>query len=322
MPCRAPLQAAQRKGEKPIIYKAGRRPKNLEEGYAALELPCGQCRGCRLEKSRQWGTRIACEAAYLWEELSLPSTFITLTYDQKHIPIDNSLVPEHLQKFIKKLRRRIEPNKIRYYGSGEYGSKCPKHEIKDCPTCGSVQRPHYHAIILGWAFPDRVLIGHREGLPIYESDQLRKTWGKGNHEIGSVTFESSAYVARYVMKKQTGRPVDEGHYTTYCPLRDKWFDVLPEFATMSTRPGIGMPWLGFYWDEVYENDEMPIPGRGLYGTPPKYFDYLLEKWDYKDIEEIRTKRRDAMAKSIVEGPSLESRAINQDARLNKLGRQL
>lgn len=322
MPCRAPLQAARQPGKKPLIFKAGRRPKTLAEGYEALELPCGQCRGCRLEKSRQWGIRIACEAAYLWEELSLPSTFITLTYDEANLPLDNSLVPDHLQQFFKKFRRRIEPHKIRYYASGEYGTQCPKHHLQDCPVCGSIQRPHYHAVIFGWAFPDRYQTGDRQGFPVYESEFLSKVWDKGLHEIGSVTFESAAYVARYIMKKQTGTPVDEGHYTSYCPIRDRWFDVEPEFHRMSRNPGIGMPWLGFYWDDLYPNDEMPIPGRGVYGTAPKYFDALMEKWQYADLEKIKTKRRDAMAESLVNGPSLESRAIVQDAKLNKLPRPL
>ena len=322
MPCRRPLEAAQQPGKKPIVYKAGRRPANLAEGYQALELPCGQCRGCRLEKSRIWGARIAHEAAYLWEEFNLPSTFITLTYNEASLPHYGSLVPKHLQDFFKRFRRRIEPHKIRYYASGEYGTKCPKHEHHDCPICGPIQRPHYHAIVLGFGFPDRYAVGTRQGLTVYQSDFLNDVWGKGFHEIGSCSFESAAYCARYVMKKQTGRPVDEGHYTRYDPWFDTWNEVEPEFAIMSRRPGIGHDWAIKYQDDLYPKDELPIPGRGVYGIPPAYYDqiYLHETGD--TLTDLKQKRRDKFAQSLVDGPSLVSRAEVQDAKINMLRREL
>lgn len=342
MPCRAPLEAVGRNGEKPIIYPRGQRPRNLSEGYEALELQCGQCRGCKLEKSRVWGARIAHECAWLWEEYNLPSVFITLTYSEKHLPIGGSLVPKHVQDFIKRLRRRIEPNKIRHYCSGEYGTQCQKHEIHDCVLCGPIQRPHYHGIIMGFGFPDRQPVGQRDGLTVYESELLSQLWEYGFHEIGSASFESAAYCARYVMKKQTGKPVDKGHYTRYDPWMDRWYDVDPEFAIMSTghtckkhrgmdyqqdcencSRGIGTDWAYKYLADMYPRDELPIPGRGSYGIPPKYYDQLYERIHGKAaLHEIKQKRRDEFAQSLVDGPSLESRAICQDARIDKLGRTL
>ncbi|AXL15611.1 replication initiator protein [Microviridae sp.] len=326
MPCRAPLEAARLRGEKPVIFKRGRRPKTLQDGYEELELPCGRCVSCRLEKSRQWGVRLACEMTYLWEELNQGSVFITLTYDEQHLPIDRSLVPEHLQLFIKKLRehvaRKHNGQLIRHFSAGEYGSQCQLHELENCPKCGPIQRPHYHSIILGYQFPDRRYQGDREGFPVYQSEELEKIWGKGRTEITTANFQTAAYTAGYILKKQTGKNVDEGHYTTYCPLRDNWYEVLPEFAHMSTQPGIGMPWLGIYWDDVYKNDQMPIPGRGLYGVAPDYFDKLAEKWGYVNMEQIKQNRSAKMAESIANGPSMESRAIVQDAKMSKLQRQL
>ena len=322
MPCRRPLQAAQKKGQKPLIFKAGRRPRTLAEGYDALELPCGQCTGCRLEQSRIWGARIAHEAQYLWESQGLLSTFITLTYREKDLPMYGSLVPKHLQDFFKRLRGRVHPYKVRYYASGEYGSKCPKHEIHNCLVCGPIQRPHYHAIVLGWGFPDRKCVGYREGFPVYVSDELEDTWGKGFTEIGDCSFQSAAYCARYVMKKQTGRPVDEGHYMRFDPWMETWNEVEPEFALMSRRPGIGKRWAIKYLDDLYPKDELPIPGRGVYGVPPKYYDEVYLKETGDDLTDIKRKRRDEFAKSLVEGPSLESRAMVQDAKLNLLKREM
>ena len=313
-------------GGKPFIYKRGARPKTLAEGYEALDLPCGQCAGCRLEKSRQWGIRIACEAAYWWEFHRLSSIFITLTYDEKHLPTDGSLVKEHLQHFVKRLRERLSrrdpPENFRYYAAGEYGSSCDKHQIKDCPHCGPIQRPHYHAILLGFDFSDKHHIGDRDGEPIYTSDFLADVWDKGLHEIGTCSFQSAAYVARYIMKKQTGPGADPEHYQRYCWIRDKFFEVEPEFAFMSKNPGLGMPWIGAYHNDVYVHDEMPIPGRGPFGKAPKYFDKLAEKWDLYDFELIREQRRDAMAEALLNGPTDEQRAEVQQAKMNFLKRPL
>ena len=313
MTCRAPLYGVRQQGSgnKPQIYSE--KPKDLLEAYELLELPCGRCRGCRMKKRWEWGVRCTHEAAYIWEEFSLPSTFITLTYDDANLPIDGSLVPKHLQDFIKRFRRRIEPDNIRYYACGEYGSKCPKHELQNCPMCGPIQRPHYHALIFGWAFPDRQEIGCREGLPVYESDFLNQLWPYGLHEIGSVTIESANYVAGYIMKKITGNKAHE-HYQRYCPLRDTWYHVEPEFHHMSKKPGIGLGWLGKYKDDVYPSDECPIPGRGVHGTPPKYYDKFAEIWGI-DMDAIKAKRRKKLALSLLEGPGLLSRAIVQDAEI-------
>lgn len=322
MGCRYPLEAAYKKGEKPTIYKTGERPSPLAKGYEEISLPCGRCTSCRLEKSRQWAARIAHEAQYLWEEFDLPSTFITLTYDEAHYPMYGSLVPEHLQKFFKRFRRRIEPEKIRYYASGEYGSTCPKHEKENCPSCGPLQRPHYHAIVLGYGFPDRQNLGDRQGFPIYESNFLHELWPYGMHEIGVCTFESAGYCARYVMKKQTGRKVDEGHYTRYDPLLDRWDDVEPEFAHMSRNPGIGGGYYGKYHETLYSHDEMSIPGRGVVGKPCKYYDSIQELFDPEGMEVIKEVRRKAMQESLENGPNLISRAKVEDAKISKLRRRL
>ena len=286
-----------------------------------MELPCGQCASCRLEKSRIWGARIAHEAAFLEEEYNLYSSFITLTYDEQHLPAYGSLVPKHLQDFFKRFRRRIEPRKIRYYASGEYGSQCPKHEIKECPQCGTIQRPHYHAIILGYDFPDRVYVGEREGLCVYYSEELAELWDYGFHEIGSCSFQSAAYCARYVMKKQTG-PYASEHYTRMCPYTGNWYEVDPEFAVMSRRPGIGKDWFEKYKSDIYTDDSCPIPGRTLSGRPPRYYDELFGEQFPEELEEVKQDRRIKMLDSLENGPPLESRFLNEDARINMLARKL
>ncbi len=344
MACRHPMDAAREigKGQKPLIYAHGRRPNPLAVGWEALQIPCGQCRSCRLEKSRVWGARIAHEAAYLEESFGLYSTFITLIYDEKHLPYAGSLVKQQLQDFFKRLRARIYPKRVRYYASGEYGSRCQQHEINDCPHCGPIQRPHYHAIVLGFDFPDKYYVGEREGLRIYESNLLRDLWKFGNHEIGSCTFESAAYVARYVMKKQSGKKAIE-HYTRLDPWTNIWSEVDPEFAIMSRghkckncrfvgpvkeklicscTGGIGKDWYEKYKSDLYPSSDCPIPGRGTSGAPPPYYDRLYAIENPELMEEIKDDRKQKMLKSLETGPSLESRAMVQDSKIQTLSRKL
>ena len=323
MPCRHPLEAVQEigSGAKPIIYGRGKRPKVVAEGFKALELPCGQCAGCRLEYARQFAVRIVHEAAWLEQVRGLYSVFVTLTYNEASLPFGGTLVKHHLQDFIKRLRARIAPRKVRYYACGEYGSTCPQHEVENCPYCGPVQRPHYHAIILGFDFPDRYYVHDRDGEPIYCSELLDSVWPFGFHEIGSCTFESAGYVARYAMKKVTGKNAVE-HYTRYCPWTNTWFEVTPEFALMSRRPGLGKDFLECYETDFYDRDECPIPGRGVFGTPPRYYDKVFGEKYPEYFEEVKQERQDRMVQSLESGPSLESRGKVQDAKINMLRRKL
>lgn len=220
------------------------------DSYHSLSIPCGQCIGCRLEKSRQWAIRCSLESQ-LYEN----SYFLTLTYDDEHLPASGSLVPEDLQKFLKKLRRYIEyhvsDEKIRFFACGEYGD--------------NFQRPHYHAIIYNLAIPDLKRFSTSfNGDTYYTSETINQIWKNGYVIIGQVTFESCAYVARYVTKKITGDQADE-HYNG----RE------PEFVRMSRRPGIGAAWLDKYQTDVYPHDYIVIR-EGIKVKPPKYFDKLFE----------------------------------------------
>ena len=335
MTCRAPLEAARKVATKdrPIVYRRGMRPKTLAEGYEALELPCGQCASCRLEYSRRWAARLIHEAAY-WEEFwAMPSYFITLTYEDNHLPLHGMLKKEDVQNFLKRLRFNI--GQFRYYVVGEYGSTNPDTGIED----GGLYRPHYHLILFGRPLERRESLGHRDGVLVWDSDQIEKAWTQrdhegnksviGSHEIGTCTFESCAYVARYVMKKQVGDVHHvENHYTKHVWETDTLVQLPPEFAMMSRggktrkgeRGGIGARWLEKYELDILQGDELPIPGRGIIGKPPPYYDSILEEKYETHYETVKAERREAMAKSLVDGPSLQSRAKVQDAKISMLYR--
>lgn len=226
-----------------------------------LILKCGQCHGCQLENSRTWAVRCIHESS-LWPE----NEFITLTYDDVHLPADGSLHKEHLQKFFKRLRKSIEPVKIRYFACGEYGSQ--------------FSRPHYHAIVFNHCFDDAQLFSIRGKTRLFVSNKLQRLWPFGYSTIGSVTFESAAYVARYVLKKVNGK------------LKDFYYDGLqPEFVVMSRRPGIAYDWIKQFKDDVYPNDFVVIRDN-IKCKPPKYYDMIYDRDLNGDLEYIKNKRAD------------------------------
>lgn len=223
-----------------------------------LSLPCGQCVGCRLERSRQWAVRCVHEAS-LYED----NSFLTLTYDDDHLPRDGSLHVSDFQCFMKRLRKSIAPKRVRYYHCGEYGE-----------TTG---RPHYHALLFGYSSPDRKFFSKRGENPIFTSDSMSKLWPLGFSVEGDVSFDSAAYVARYVMKKVTGEKADS-HYQ----------GRLPEYTTMSRRPGIGAGWFDKFKGDVYPRDGVIVNGKQT--RPPRFYDNLLAKQDRSTLELAKIER--------------------------------
>jgi len=221
-------------------------------------IPCGQCTGCRLERSRQWAMRCVEEA-----KTHEKNCFITLTYNDKNLPENVSLVKRHLQLFIKRLRKKYG-QKIRFFACGEYGEEN--------------QRPHYHACLFNHDFSDKELWIIRENIPLYRSESLARLWTYGFSTIGDVTFESAAYVARYVMKKVTGDDA-KAHYG----------DKLPEFINMSRRPGVGRTFIDKYYREVYSIDSV-IQRNNLRLKPPKYYDKVYDTINPGHLKEVKKAR--------------------------------
>lgn len=201
---------------------------------------CGQCLPCRLYRRRVWTHRILLEAS-----LQADNCFVTLTYSDEHLPEGGTLVLSDMQKFIKRLRKAVEPKKFRMFYVGEYGDK--------------TERPHYHMVLFG-------LPSCQWGVSRYGKtrknccsicDLIRDTWGLGNIQVGTLNDHSAQYVAGYTVKKMTAK--DDAR------LNGRF----PEFARMSNRPGIG----AFFMDEVAStlmmlnvDDQPDVPDRLAHGT--------------------------------------------------------
>lgn len=272
MPCYHPLQGWRKQG--------GGLTFNLRDGFVdrPVTVSCGQCIGCRLERSRQWAVRCMHEAS-----LHTDNCFVTLTYSDEGIAhLDRCIDPEtgeigagplrslnkrDIQLFMKRLRKRTG-SKIRYLQCGEYGSK--------------TQRPHHHVLIFGFDFQDKYMFAEnrRLGVRYYRSPMLEELWPYGMSALGDLTFESAAYVARYCVKKITGDMAD-GHY----------LGRVPDYITMSLKPGIAHDWIKLNLDDVYPLDRVYVR-PGVLARPPKYYDkiYDLEKKDFCRIRRNRELR--------------------------------
>lgn len=217
----------------------------------AQEVRCGQCIGCRVERSRNWGIRCYHEAS-----LHDFNMFVTLTYDDEHLPHAESLDRDDLTKFHKRLKKRV-PN-LRMFYCGEYGDE--------------TDRPHYHSIYFGWWPGDALYVGQINGVDTYRSEVLDRVWGKGKVEFSAPTFESMQYVAGYVTKKITGEKAKE-HYQ-WTNESGEVFQRTPPFQGQSLKPGIGFEWIMRFMRDVYSKDQIVINGN--VHPVPRYYDKMCE----------------------------------------------
>lgn len=298
MPCYYPLSAYQCADGSIVFYESKR-----HDTVKSLSLPCGQCVGCRLERSRQWAIRCMHEA-----QMHTENCFITLTYDDDHLPSDRSLHYRDFQLFIKRLRKRYPGRRIRYYMAGEYGE--------------NFGRPHWHACIFGFDFHDKKLWKRTSANSLlYRSQDLELLWPFGYSSIGDVTFESAAYVARYIMKKVTGKNASK-HYEEIDPDTGEITNRTPEFTKMSLKPGIGYEWYKQYTSDVYPHDYVVVRGKKV--KPPKYYDkkYKIDNpYEFDEVLYIREKS----AKLNHADNTLERLAVKEQvakAKLQKLKRNL
>lgn len=294
-PLRAVVLGLNENGKKKIKILPHNDPSLNLDCAEYIQIPCGHCIGCRLDKSRDWANRCMLEAKY-HEKMC----FLTLTYDDDHLPPQklkiarlrsnprvtgilphitdkkllnreicrfmthstrHSLVKKDLQDFMKRLRRDFEYHDgitgIRFFACGEYGSK--------------TFRPHFHVLLYGVDFAEdrRLYKANFQGDNLYNSERLSKLWTFGHAVVADLTWNTCAYVARYVVKKQYGEGSKIYEQENY----------EPEFTVMSRRPGIGRKYYDDNADEIYKFDEIflsDIKKGAMTIKPPRYYDKLYD----------------------------------------------
>lgn len=308
MPCYRPLNAYRRQ-DGDVGFSDG--PADRDR----LELACGSCLGCRLDKARDWSTRCQHEAK-LWPD----NLFVTLTYDDDHLPIgsgdlhqDNRGVSKYptlryrdVQLFLKKLRKEDTgmvpgPNgnrPIRYFVAGEYGER--------------TLRPHYHMLLFNFDFKDGYPWGGDEG---FRSETLERLWGLGHTRYGVANPERIAYVSRYALKKVYGKNA-EFYYNWVDPETGELTERTPEFVHMSRRPGIGAWYLDRYRSDYLGRDYTVVNGHKR--KMPAYYERKMKEWDALEVERAQATRGEFAAKIPASERTPERRATREEVALRTL----
>ena len=221
-----------------------------------IAVPCGHCEDCLTNNARSWSIRILKEA-----EQYEHNYFITLTYDDEHLPKNGSLDKEAISSFNKALKQKLGrdlklPSDFRFYAVGEYGEK--------------EWRPHYHSIMFNLFIPDlKFVYTSSDGFPVYESKILNDVWKKGFVQIEDVSIGSACYVARYCDKKKKNLSKQDLEFMHKIGLD-------PEFSRMSRRPGIGANYLNTILDKI-KNGNFKIHYKNNDFSIPKYYSNKFEE---------------------------------------------
>ena len=336
MTCHHPLTAYRltglrtEKGKSKIVFSQREADRHPHE---RIDVACGRCLGCRIDRSKEWAIRCVHEAV-MYDD----NCFITLTfnednmahfeekccpanedaelelrnscrvYQEKGVVCDGrSLCIKDFQLFMKRLRK--VKRGVRYYHCGEYGSE--------------LQRPHHHACLFNCDFEDKVLWTERDGVRLYRSAELESLWPYGFSSVGDVTYESAAYCARYITKKMNGEKA-KSHYRGVDVSTGEVKTILPEFTSMSRRPGLGARWFAEHPGDVYPKGFLTIGGKKL--KSPKYYDDIYDRKEPEKFEAVRQERRRA-AKEYEErgekyGDRLRAKEKVLMAKLGRLPRRL
>lgn len=309
MACFRPLKGYKSPSGKGITFKRS------ESTGQIMSVPCGQCIGCRCARTQQWAIRLIHES-----QMHEQNTFVTLTYNDANLPADRSVNKRHWQLFMKKLRRSLQPKKLRFYQAGEYGSPTKENNF--------IARPHYHALIFGHQFPDLTYWKEVRGNIYYTSKILTDIWEKGFCVIGAVSPQSAAYTARYVIKKINGPSRDQVDEKTglkpyeWLTAEGELRTTLPEHSYMSRKPGIGFDFYKKYKSDIFPGDFCILDGKKK--PTPDYYMALLQKDDpdlYQTIKETRIATMQTQAENNTD-TRLQAREICALARADKLLRKL
>lgn len=169
---------------------------------------CGQCKCCRINRTRQKTARQILES-YAHEE----NCFVTLTYNDEHCPKDFNLNPAEMKLWMYRIRKALQPVRVRFCLVGEYGHAGSR-----------LINPHYHANLFG--------VGPLTPVrKTYFAQLVQESWPFGFTMCEEFTPQRAAYVAGYIVKKLTDR------------LNPMMANMEPEFSRQSNRPGLGAPFI-------------------------------------------------------------------------------
>ena len=258
------------------------RPKIFTPHLADLPqvaVPCGKCAACLRSRRNGWIARLSSEAF-----TSKASTFITLTYDDSHLPDGNKVCKSDVQDFMKRFRHldrhyKALPDSFKYFIVSEYGKK--------------FHRPHYHGLLFGVdlfedVFKPSVATIRDDGRPCWTCEALQKAWKNGFVSIDRVTPRSIKYVSKYVVKDDGGFNLFSRKIGLSLFASDQG---LTDFAINSYKNGF----------VVLTGYKQPVP---------KFVDRYLERFDPSLYQTVKDSRRQFLASlPLASMPSLRERDL-------------
>lgn len=265
-------------GKRPLEFKIPPASKLLQ--FKMVDVGCNHCIACESIRSVKQAVQLACELKFTQGE----SQFITLTYDDEHLPEDYSVHIEHLQTFIKRLRHHIERHKritgkFRYSSVGEYG--------------GMFQRPHYHLAAFDLNLDDLEVYSKQQSsngeYNVYESPLLTEIWGLGSIKLIPLQFENCLYITQHHFADKVNQTIPDYKKHVNHPITGKLIKLRKkEFSTRSSRPGIGKKYFEKYYSEIFIGDSIIVNKREF--SVPNYFVKLLKIADLDQYEKIKADR--------------------------------
>jgi len=258
--------------------------QDLAYGLDSVEIPCGKCQLCLVDRRYSNALRIMLEA----ESWPGKTYFITLTFDENHVG-SGELDHQEWSQFIKNFRRRFcqaQYTDIRkradYYGKIR---SVTFKEIKQV-MCGeygdTFGRKHFHGIIFNHSFDDVEFTGHysKKGNPIYTSKSLQEVWKKGFVQVEEVTFDLALYVGSYVTDKLDDPEAHHGHSKK-------------QYGRFGR--GIGLSWISKYWRDVLVSGRVKLLDREF--PVPRYFAKKIRDMRPEEYERYKQKKLLRLAKA-------------------------
>lgn len=283
------------------VVRYGRLPR----GFAAreIEVPCGKCIGCCMDRALMWKIRIMHE-----KQLYDRSLFVTLTYSDEKLPTGMSLDYSHFQGFMRRLRRRCSGMTglpelggfapLRFFMCGEYGEE--------------TSRPHFHAVLFNCAFRDERRL-HNGKL---RSEECESIWSYGNVDIALLNGARAGYVAGYVVKKAERRSADLVSRST-----GEVFERRPEFQEMSSNPGLGAYWYQRFGSDLFPHDGAVLDGK-VFKVPRFYLDRYGRRSDQAvgptgDVQAVKDARIERARAVEASESSVSRRKVKEEFALAK-----
>lgn len=266
-----------------------------------LELNCNKCPSCKLRKAKEWALRC-------WHESQMHehNSYITLTYDDKHLPLYHDLDHRDFQLFMKRLRIKYPEKNYSFYMCGEYGDV--------------THRPHYHVVLFGYWPPDAIYHRTQNKNRYFKSQELDKFWRCGFTDTSSVNYYSAGYVARYTLKKQLPKNDLQDRYI-YTDFNGETKVRKFEYVRMSTNPAIGLSWIKKYAEQTIRNNYILDPKGNPFPIPRYYNEYLASEVCSETAEKNADQRIETARASPDNTPErLAAKAICTLAKLKQLPR--